>query len=152
MTLPAETLPAETLHATCVVLGEQGVLIMGASGQGKSALALALLARARASGQHARLVGDDRVIIHLAGGRVIGRGHARIRGLIEARGTGILSREIAEEAVISAVVTLEPGPERLPPAEAGRLLLLGVPIRRLVLPADRDLPAKADLVFSWLAP
>ena len=37
------------LHATAVVYGEHGVLILGPSGSGKSALALALLAKARSA-------------------------------------------------------------------------------------------------------
>ena len=48
--------PDETgLHATAAILGEDGVLILGASGAGKSALALALLARARATNAFAAL-------------------------------------------------------------------------------------------------
>ena len=49
------------IHATAVVYGESGVLILGPSGSGKSALALALLARARDSGLFGALIGDDRV-------------------------------------------------------------------------------------------
>ena len=40
-----------SLHATAVVHGESGVLILGPSGSGKSALALALMARASARGR-----------------------------------------------------------------------------------------------------
>ena len=39
------------LHATAVIHGESGVLILGPSGSGKSALALALMARAQRSGR-----------------------------------------------------------------------------------------------------
>ena len=43
------------LHATAVIDGESGVLILGPSGSGKSALALALMARATgAAGVSAR--------------------------------------------------------------------------------------------------
>lgn len=140
----------ERLHASLVILGEKGVLIRGRSGAGKSALALALLARAGAAGWHTRLVGDDRVLVEVAGGRLVGRGHPVLRGLIEARGTGILTREPVENAVISAVVTLETRPERLPAEEAGSAEILGLPLRQLILPDDRDLAAKADLVFGWL--
>lgn len=142
----------EALHATLVVLGENGVLIRGRSGAGKSALALALLARAGAAGWHARLVGDDRVLVEVAGGRLVGRGHPAVRGRIEARGTGILSREAVEDVVISAVVTLEASPNRLPAEEAGSAEILGLPLRQMILPDDRDLAAKADLVFAWLEP
>ena len=49
------------MHATAVIYGDYGVLILGPSGSGKSALALALLARARSAGLFAALIGDDRV-------------------------------------------------------------------------------------------
>lgn len=142
----------ESLHASLIVLGEKGVLLFGSSGAGKSALALALLARAEAAGRHARLVGDDRVIVHVAGGRLVGHGHPAVRGMIEARGTGLLARESATEAVIAAVVTLEADPERLPPEAAGQRVVLGVALPQMILRADRDLAAKADLVFPWVAP
>ena len=48
------------IHATVVLVGEAGVLIRGASGSGKSALALALMSEAGRRGLFARLVGDDR--------------------------------------------------------------------------------------------
>lgn len=140
----------ENLHASLVILGETGVLIRGRSGLGKSALALALLARARAAGWHARLVGDDRVLVEVVGGRLVGQGHAAVRGLIEARGTGILARESVDHGVISAVVTLEASPARLPAEESGTTAILGLPLPQLILPDDRDLAAKADLVIGWL--
>ena len=43
-----------SLHATAVVHGESGILILGPSGSGKSALALALMARASAQAHLAR--------------------------------------------------------------------------------------------------
>ena len=54
------------LHATAVVHGESGVLILGPTGSGKSALALALLARARSAGEFGALVGT---IASTCGGR-----------------------------------------------------------------------------------
>src|SRR5579885_12565 len=44
------------LHATAAVVGEAGVLIRGPSGSGKSSLAFALIAAAKASGLFARLI------------------------------------------------------------------------------------------------
>lgn len=49
------------VHGTAAVVGEAGVLIRGASGAGKSSLALALVDAAAARGLFARLVGDDRI-------------------------------------------------------------------------------------------
>ena len=50
------------IHATAIVYGEMGVLILGPSGSGKSALALALLARAHDAAAFGAIVGDDRVL------------------------------------------------------------------------------------------
>ena len=57
---------APALHATAVIHGDSGVLILGPSGSGKSALALALIARASDAGLFGALVGDDRVYVRKA--------------------------------------------------------------------------------------
>ena len=49
----------DTIHASAVALGPVGLLIMGASGSGKSSLALELMARG------AKLVADDQVVVFL---------------------------------------------------------------------------------------
>ena len=59
------------LHATAMIYGESGVLILGPAGSGKSALALALMARAHDTRMFAALVGDDRVYVRPAGGRLV---------------------------------------------------------------------------------
>ncbi len=140
-----------TMHATLVLIGEQGVLISGQSGHGKSSLALALLARAGALGLHARLVGDDRISLRVLGNRLVGSGHALLEGKIEARGLGILDMDADEAAIVRRVITLEDDPPRMPEEEAGALEILGIPTPRITLRTDRDLPAKADLVLKWLA-
>ena len=55
------------LHATAVIHGESGVLILGPSGSGKSALALALMARASGEGAFGALIGDDRIYVRESG-------------------------------------------------------------------------------------
>lgn len=99
------------VHATAVVYGECGVAIMGASGSGKSALALALLARAKSSGRFGALIGDDRVWVRAAGGRVIASGAPHTAGLIERRAAGVQSAPSEPAAVIRLVVELS-GPKR----------------------------------------
>jgi HPr kinase/phosphorylase len=140
----------ETMHATLILIGEQGILIAGRSGHGKSSLALALLARARALGLHARLVGDDRISLRVLGRRLIGSGHDLLKGRIEARGLGILEMEAADAAIVRRIVTLEDNPPRLPEDAARTMDILGIPTRHLTLRTDHDLPAKADLVLCWL--
>ncbi|RAI36158.1 serine/threonine protein kinase, partial [Rhodoplanes roseus] len=52
-----------TLHASTVLVGARAVLIRGASGSGKSRLALRLLDAVAAAGGFARLVADDRTAV-----------------------------------------------------------------------------------------
>lgn len=137
-------------HATALVIGEKGVLLTGASGAGKSALAERLVAEARARGLFARLIGDDRIALAVEKGRLIASCHPAIQGRIERRGIGIIAVDSLEKAVLGGVVTLEAAPARLPEPEARHVEIEGVRLPRLMLRDDRDLAAKAHLVLDWL--
>lgn len=89
------------LHATCVAVEGRGILITGPSGAGKSALALQLMAMG------ARLVADDQVALSLCDGALWAECPPTIRGMIEARGVGILNAETEEGAEVALVVDLE---------------------------------------------
>lgn len=111
----------EILHASCVTLGSAGVLIYGASGTGKSGLALQLMAFG------AELVADDRVKISRKEGQIVAQCPKSIRGRIEARGVGILVAETAAAATIHLVVDMDTiEDERLP--EHHLITLIGVDI------------------------
>jgi HPr kinase/phosphorylase len=60
-----------TIHASAVLVGARAVLIRGPAGAGKSSLAYALIRAADAGLPFARLVGDDRVHVEAAHGRVL---------------------------------------------------------------------------------
>ncbi|MEJ1970661.1 MAG: HPr kinase/phosphatase C-terminal domain-containing protein [Rhizomicrobium sp.] len=96
------------IHATCVRLGRDGVLLTGRSGSGKSDLALRLI------GLGAVLVADDRVLLSVAHGRLVAAAPAAIAGLLEVRGVGIVPMKHAAQAPIALVVDLEGTVERLP--------------------------------------
>ncbi len=81
------TTPSETLHANCVGFQGRGVLILGPANAGKSALSLQLMALG------AGLVADDRTIVSLRGADLWAECPVPIRGLIEARGLGILAAD-----------------------------------------------------------
>lgn len=120
---PGDGEPEQTLHASCVVLERRGLLILGAAGTGKSALALGLMALGAA------LVSDDRTHVRRRGDRVYARAPEAIAGLIEARGLGILRAEAVAEVRVSAVMELDRRDlERLPPPRTIALLGCEVPL------------------------
>ncbi len=111
------------LHASCVALADKALLIRGASGSGKSALALQMM------GMGAVLVADDRVILHRHGDAVQARAPEAIRGLIECRGLGLLNAQTAQDVQVVAIVDLDrTEPERLPPERRAELLGLALPL------------------------
>jgi HPr kinase/phosphorylase len=136
-------------HGTAVVLGETGILLLGPSGAGKSALAERLIAAARQAGGFARLIGDDRIAITQAGGRLIVAGHPTLEGRIERRGIGIVGIAHLDRAVLGGVVQIAPQPARLPETPAPLFPLAGVDLPLLTLRGDQDLGEKAHLVLDW---
>lgn len=107
--------PPFRVSASAVALGEHGVLIRGRSGAGKSSLALALVEAWRRRGDFARLIGDDCVIAHMAGGRAVLAPHHAIAGLAEWRGIGLLPQDFEGGAVLALIVDLEPEGEGAAP-------------------------------------
>jgi hypothetical protein len=99
--------PATTVHASAVLVGARAVVIRGPSGSGKSRLALALIEAGR-SGRllFARLVGDDRIFLAAAGGRLLARPADNLTGLIEVRGAGLLRLDYEPGAVVGLVLDL----------------------------------------------
>ncbi len=123
------------IHATAVIYRESGVLILGASGSGKSALALAVLALARMSDRFGALIGDDRVWVRAMGGRLIASGARHMAGLIERRSAGMESAPSELAAVIRLFVELS-GPNRTWPrwpAERDISALEGIEVPRIGL-------------------
>lgn len=96
------TAPDEIMiHAACVALNGRAVLITGASGSGKSALALQLMAFG------CDLVADDRTVVRALDGKLMARPAEAIRGLIEARGVGILRAQPCDTAQVTLVIDLD---------------------------------------------
>ena len=123
-----------TIHAGAVAIGGRGLLILGPSGSGKSALALALMALG------ARLVADDRVILRAEGGDLLADCPPPIAGRIEARGVGILRAQAAGPVALAQVVDLgRAEPDRLPPLR--HITLLGVTLPLVLGPMTPHLPS-----------
>jgi len=116
---------AAIVHGTCLAVAGQGALIVGQSGAGKSGLALQMMAHG------ACLVGDDRVMLRRATGRIMADAVNPLRGLIEARGIGLLQAETAGPVPLAWVVDLDrPAPARLPDPEEIPVLGQPVPLLR----------------------
>lgn len=114
---------SEILHASCVALDGRAVLITGASGSGKSALALGLIARG------AGLVSDDRTILTRRGTDLVASCPDPIHGLVEARGVGLLNAKPHPPAPLAFVVDLDRSEtERLPPHRDVTILSISLPL------------------------
>lgn len=129
MTLGATRDPAEFIeHASCIAVNRRALLIRGASGSGKSSLALELMAFG------AMLVADDRVVLTRQGPAIISTAPDAIRGMIEARGLGILKADYAGPARVVAVVDLDHTEVlRLPELRSVAILGQSVPLLHRVL-------------------
>lgn len=115
------------LHASCVALGERGVLVLGRSGAGKSGLALQLIALG------ATLVADDRTVLTRSEDGLVASAPEAIRGLVEARFMGLLRAETRASAQVVLAVDLDQAEcERLPPPRQARFLEHPVPLLRRV--------------------
>lgn len=97
------------MHASCVVIGEAGVLIMGDSGAGKTSLALGLVAARNQGGHFAHLVSDDRTLLRACGGRLVARPHPLIAGQYELRGLGVLDAVHEPSAIVRLIVWCDTG-------------------------------------------
>jgi serine kinase of HPr protein (carbohydrate metabolism regulator) len=124
----------------------RGALIEGASGVGKSDLAL----RAVESGF--RLVADDRVTVFVSGGRLQGVAPAPLVGLLEIRGLGVVSQAAIAVAQVSLIVRCIDTPsaiERLPDPRFETILGVDVPVFDL-WPLEPAAPVKIRRMLEHL--
>lgn len=134
-----------------MVLGEDGLLIRGPAGSGKTTLARDILLAGPMYGLFAGLVGDDRVIVEPRGGRLVARPHAALAGLLEIRGAGLQHvGNTMPSAVLRLVVDLAESVERMPEAGAETVSLLGVAVPRMILPRDPDRTNR--VLWRWRRP
>jgi HPr kinase/phosphorylase len=136
----------EALHATCVVVGEAGVLIRGPSGAGKSTLARRVLDEAARRGVFALMVSDDRVLVDRISDRAVARAHPAIAGALEVRGVGLLSGPHESAVVLRLVVDCGAvALDRMPHRDDLMAVVAGVSLPRVVAG-----PEQADRVFLAL--
>lgn len=123
----------------------QGLLLRGASGVGKSDLALRLVAAGW------RLVADDRTLVWRDADQLFGRAPAVLAGKVELRGQGVLAGlPVLSFAQITLIVDCRgPGQplERLPEPVFERLLDVTIP-RVAIVAAEASAPARLDQLLS----
>ncbi len=139
------------VHASCVEFAGLAVLLRGASGGGKSDLALRLVEAG------ARLVADDRTDLTLeegtppghALGHLIASAPAALAGRLEVRGVGIVQVPWSARAKVALVVDLvsPEAIERLP--RPNRCIYLGVAVPLLAAtPFEASAPAKLRVALG----
>jgi HPr kinase/phosphorylase len=132
------------IHATAVAIDGRGILLLGPSGAGKSDLALRLIDRG------AKLIADDRVDLVDDGNRVVLSAPARIKGLIEVRGLGILRFANVAAPLVLAIELVGAGAvERLPEPDAELFCGYKVPLIRLN-PFELSSPIKVELALTHI--
>ena len=137
-------LSSETLHASTVALDGRAVMICGASGSGKSDLALRLLDRGF------KLVSDDQTIVRKDGGRVLASAPPTIRGKLEVRGIGIVDVETVTDVPVAIFVDLASDMQRLPDDSRERLVL-GIKIPLVTVDAmTASAPSKVAMALDRL--
>jgi serine kinase of HPr protein (carbohydrate metabolism regulator) len=129
------------IHATAVSIGGKAVLLTGASGAGKSDLALRLIDRG------AVLVADDQVELTVRDACLLASPPTTIAGRIEVRGVGIMTMPFAEYMPVALIIDLDSAPERLPEARLRVLCGVTVPLAALD-PREISAPLKVELLLS----
>lgn len=133
----------QQIHASCVAIGQCGVLLLGDPGNGKSDLVLRLIDRG------AVLVADDQVQLSADNGILNASAPASIRGVLEVRGLGLLKMPYSDCVPLSLAVRL------VPPAQVERLPSpkhqewLGITLAVLELSAhEASTPIKVEVAVS----
>jgi HPr kinase/phosphorylase len=131
------------LHASCVEVNGAGVILLGASGSGKSDLALRLI------DEGGRLVADDQLAVERVADRLYGRAAGSLAGLLEVRGFGIVRLPACEVSRLglAAQLDLSGQLERLPEPAMYEILGLRLPEIRLD-PRSPSAAAKIRLALS----
>ena len=111
------------IHSTSVVIDDNGVLILGGSGSGKSDLALRLIDNG------ATLISDDISICRKNSNNIYLYCPPEIKGLLEVREIGIITVPFVERIKLRLVVNLKSNNnERFPKDNSFRILGIKIPI------------------------
>jgi serine kinase of HPr protein (carbohydrate metabolism regulator) len=118
------------VHATLIDYNGKGILLTGKSGSGKSDVALRMI-----MDKGAKLVGDDRIILHRDGNVIFGKAPDVLAKKLEVRNVGIIEIEnITDEIEVCLCVELckdKTSLDRLPQNKC--IDILGVDIPQIEL-------------------
>lgn len=114
----------ETVHGTALIADGTGILILGASGSGKSELALDLIDQCHMRGKPATLIGDDRLFIEKSLKGIFASVPETIAGLIEVRGSGVHRIDFQPRGRIDLAIRLVEVDNALRMAEKGPVEVL----------------------------
>ncbi len=132
-----------SVHGTAVALGAWAALLRGASGAGKSDLALRFLSEGGELPPHEAvpesfsgpaLVGDDRVHLTQEADQIIVTGRTETAGWLEVRGCGIVAVPYRLRAVLCVLIDLDsstPIPRYPDPVETENIFGISLPRLRL---------------------
>ena len=111
------------MHSSSVVIDDNGVLILGDSGSGKSDLALRLIDNG------ATLISDDISICRKNSNNIYLYCPPEIKGLLEVREIGIITVPFVERIKLRLVVNLKSkNNERFPKDNSFRILGIKIPL------------------------
>ena len=116
------------IHASAVAIQNQGILIAGPSGVGKSSLALRLI------DEGATLIADDQVVLESSNDGLIASPLPQGAGLLEIRGIGIMRLPFIAKVPVRFYVELVTDPsslERLPSPKTHSFLDCKLPAYKL---------------------
>lgn len=138
---------AVTLHASCVAVGDAGILIEGPPGSGKSDLVLRLIDEPGYGFGHlvlrGKLVCDDQTVIERRGDALVASCPKPIAGLFEIRGQGVVKVDHLPEVKLVLAVKLAKAAEieRMP--EAAFRHVAGIALRQISIdPGQASAPAR----------
>jgi len=131
------------VHGTCVALScaghTAGVLFQGASGSGKSSLALRLIDQSgfgagSAAPIQGRLVSDDQVLLEAVDGALTATAPHAINGLLEVRGIGIIKVQTMISPVrvdLAIAHAITPDIDRVPELQVIELAGQTLPLHKI---------------------
>jgi HPr kinase/phosphorylase len=137
------------IHANSLIIGNQGILIFGKPGFGKTSLMLFLLEHASASNKFAAMIADDQSMIVDANNQLIARCPLPIQGKLEIRGHGIINASFLPSSVINLVVEILPREKIDRMSEAKTKTINGIKLPLIYVPRS-DLQQSKHIITAAL--